>query len=320
MNKMKIAISPIGLGCWGMSDAYGKADREESIATIRMAVDMGITLLDTADIYGGGDNERLVGKAVRGMREKVVIASKFGFRGNEHGELEVCGRPDYVREACDASLQRLQIEAIDIYHLHRLDPDVPIAETVGAMAELIREGKVRALGLSEVSAATLRKAEEIHHMEVLQSEYSLFTKDIEQEILPLCRENGTRILAFSPLGRGFLTGAIVAENQFEQGDYRRSLPRFQGEHLASNLAIVEKIKAFAAGKGITPSQLALAWLLHQGPEVIPLAGMKSRNHLKENLAATRVVLAPYEVAYLRDVTDGISGSRHNEDNLRFIDR
>jgi aryl-alcohol dehydrogenase-like predicted oxidoreductase len=271
-----------------MSDAYGKADRPESLATIRLAVDLGITLLDTADIYGGGENERLVGEAVRGRRDKVIIATKFGFRGNEHGELAVCGRPEYVHAACDASLGRLQTEVIDIYHLHRVDPEVPIAETVGAMAELVAMGKVRALALSEVSAATLRKAEKVHHIAALQSEYSLFTQVVEEEILPLCRANGTTLLAFSPLGRGFLTGTFTSQQQFEEGDYRQNLPRFSGDHLAHNLRLVDELKDIAAGKGITPGQLALAWLLHQGPGVLPLVGMKRRAYLQENLAAAQV--------------------------------
>lgn len=313
-------LPAIGLGCWGMSDAYGKADRAEAIATVRTAVDLGITLLDTADIYGGGNNERLIGEAIRGIRDRVLIATKFGFRGDEHGALAVCGRPEYVREACDASLQRLGTEVIDIYHLHRLDPAVPIGETVGAMAELIDQGKVRALALSEVSAATLQAAEEVHHIEALQSEYSLFTKDVEKEMLPLCRRNGTSLLAFSPLGRGFLTGAFTGFSQLEEGDYRRSLPRFAGEHLASNLLILKKLQEFAAEKGITPGQLALAWLLHQGTGIIPLVGMKRRTYLRENLAATRVVLQPDELDYLRKITSSISGDRHNPDNLKFIDR
>ena len=320
LANITITLPAIGLGCWGMSDAYGKADRDESIETIRMAVDFGITLLDTADIYGGGENEKLIGEAVRGIREKVVIASKFGFRGNEHGDLEVCGRPDYVHKACDASLQRLNTEVIDIYHLHRIDPDVPVAETVGAMAELIKAGKVRKLALSEVSASTLQKAEETHHISFLQSEYSLFTKDVEKEILPFCRKNSTTLLAFSPLGRGFLTGTITADSQMENGDYRKNLPRFSGDNLRNNLKILDKIKKFATDKAITSSQLALAWLLQQGPGVIPLAGMKRRKYLQENLAATQVTLTPDEMAFLRDMTVGISGNRHNQDNLQFIDQ
>lgn len=320
LGNSEVFVSPMGLGCWGMSDAYGQADRTESIATIRMAIDRGIALLDTADIYGNGDNERLVAEAISGRRSKVVLSTKFGFIGNEHGELTVCGKPAYVKVSCEASLKRLNTDVIDIFHLHRIDSTVPVEETVGAMAELIQEGKVRSLGLSEVSKATLAKADKIHHIAALQSEYSLFTKDIEQEIVPACRQAGTGILAFSPLGRGFLSGQIVDENQLEENDYRASLPRFQGDNLQNNLKILQKIKNFASDKGITSSQLALAWLLHQGPDIIPIPGMKRRKHLQENLAALQVRLSPTEIEFLRDATREISGSRHNEGNLQFIDK
>ncbi len=235
-----------------------------------MAVDMGINLLDTADIYGNGDNEILVGEAIRGIRQNVVISSKFGFTGNEHGALEICGRPDYVKQACDASLKRLRTDFIYIYHLHRVDPKVPIDETVGAMAELIKLGKVRSLGLSEVSAVTLKKALKTYNIASLQSEYSLFTKEMEKNILPACKKAEIGVLAFSPLGRGFLTGKTMNEKQFEQGDYRRNLPRFKGKNLKKNLDIVEKINAFATDKGVTASQLSLSWLMHQGSDVFPL--------------------------------------------------
>ncbi len=314
-----ITVAPMGLGCWGMSDAYGRADRTESIATIRQAVEMGISLLDTADIYGSGGNEKLIAEAIKGFRSQVVIATKFGFVGDEHGNLTVCGRPEYVRQACEGSLRRLATDVIDIYHLHRIDPEVEIEETVGAMAELVREGKVRALALSEVSAATLSRAEKIHHISVLQSEYSLFTKDIENEVLTVCREAGTAVLAFSPLGRGFLSGQIVSDSQFEKGDYRAGLPRFQGENLQRNLEILDKIRAMAEEKKLTASQLALAWLVHQGKDIIPIPGMKRRKYLQENLAAMEVQLTVDEIARLRQITSGIAGSRHNESNLKFID-
>jgi len=311
-------IFPLGLGCWGMSDAYGRSDRKESIATIGLAIDLGISLLDTADIYGGGDNERLVGEAVRERRSQVVLATKFGFVGDEHGRLTVCGRPDYVKKACEASLARLGTEVIDLYHLHRVDPLVPIEETVGAMAELVREGKVRALALSEVSAATLARAEKVHHISALQSEYSLFTKDLEGEIMTRCRQAGTVVLAFSPLGRGFLSGKVVDEQQLEEGDYRAGLPRFRGENLRRNLEILETVKDMAADRGVTPSQLALAWLLHQGEDIFPIPGMKRRKYLRENLEAVRICLSPEECEILREATKEIAGARHNEHNLRFI--
>lgn len=314
-----ITLSRMGLGCWGMSNAYGQADRAESIATIRAAIDLGINLLDTADVYGQGDNERLIAEAIRGRRSEVVIATKFGFIGDEHGQLTVCGRPEYVKAACEASLKRLATDFIDIYHLHRMDPEVDIEETVGAMAELVREGKVRALALSEVSATTLARAETVHHISVLQSEYSLFTKEIENEVLPACRQADTAVLAFSPLGRGFLSGKIVAETQLEVGDYRGDLPRFQGENLRKNLEIMQQIKNLAEEKGLTSSQLALAWLLHQGEGIVPIPGMKRRKYLEENLAALRVRLSAEETEALRQMTIGIAGSRHNASNLRFID-
>ena len=314
-----MSVARMGLGCWGMSDAYGRADRSEAIATIRLAVEMGISLLDTADVYGGGDNEKLIAEAIKGLRSQVVIATKFGFVGDEHGNLTVCGKPEYVRQACEGSLQRLATDVIDIYHLHRIDPEVEIEETVGAMADLVREGKVRALALSEVSAQTLSRAEKIHHISVLQSEYSLFSKEIENDVLAMCREAGTAVLAFSPLGRGFLSGQIVCESQLEKGDYRAGLPRFQGQNLQKNLEILGKIRAMAEEKNLTASQLALAWLLNQGKDIIPIPGMKRRKYLHENLAAMDVRLTADEIARLRQITSGIAGSRHNESNLKFID-
>lgn len=320
LNGESREILPLGLGCWGMSDAYGRADRAESIATIRRAVDFGVCLLDTADVYGAGHNEELIAEAITGIRQRVVLASKFGFVGDEHGNPTVCGRPDHVRRACEASLKRLGTEVIDIYHLHRLDPEVAIEETVGAMADLVAEGKVRALGLSEVSAATLARAQRVHHIGFLQSEYSLFTKEVEQEVLPACRRSGTMLLAFSPLGRGMLGGAIGTGHRFEPGDYRATLPRFQGDNLAKNLAILGRIEAMAGDLAVTPGQLALAWLLHQGDDIIPLPGMKRPRHLLENLAALDLQLGPGELGELRAMTREIAGARHNEGNLRFIDR
>ena len=312
-------ISKIGLGCWGMSGAYGKADRKEFIATIHAAIQQSINLLDTADVYGQGHNEELIGEAIRGLRPKVVLSSKFGFVGDEHGAVQVCGRPDYVRAACEESLRRLQTDYLDIYHLHRVDPHVPIQETVGAMAELQAEGKILSLALSEASAQTIRAANSVHRIDFLQSEYSLFTKDIESEVLPVCRELGITVLAFSPLGRGILTGKIGGTTIFAQDDYRSGMPRFAAENLRQNIEMVEELGAFANQKGIRPGQVALAWLLHQGDDIIPLVGMTKRKYLAENLAAVSITLTEKEEKSLREVTRKIAGERHNQHNLRFID-
>lgn len=320
LGEISCEIEPLGLGCWGMSDAYGKADRAESIATIRQAVAMGITLLDTADVYGSGHNEELIAEAIAGLRQQVVLATKFGFVGDEHGQPTICGRPDYVRAACEASLRRLNTDVIDIYHLHRLDTEVPVEETVGAMAELVLEGKVRSLALSEVSAATLERAERVHHIDFLQSEYSLFTRDVEETVLPACRRFGTVLLAFSPLGRGMLSGTIGADHRFEPGDYRAGLPRFQGDNLAKNLSLLRRIQDIAAELEATPSQLALAWLLHQGKDIIVLPGMKRTRYLRENLAALDISLSVGQLAALREISEEVAGERHNEGNLKFIDR
>lgn len=312
LGTQGLSVSELGLGCMGMSEFYGAADEVESIATIHRALELGVTFLDTADTYGRGANEQLVGKAIADRRDLVILATKFGIQSRDAGRLIVNGQPSYVHQACDASLQRLGIDSIDLYYLHRVDPTVPIEETVGAMAELVQQGKVRYLGLSEAAAATIRRAHAVHPISALQSEYSLWSRDPEDEILPTIRELGIGFVPYSPMGRGFLSGKITNPNDFAEDDFRRQQPRFQGENFYKNLQLVERVQAIAAEKNVTPGQLALAWLLAQGNDIVPIPGTKRRTYLEENVAAANISLSADELARIDAVlpTNSAVGDRY----------
>jgi aryl-alcohol dehydrogenase-like predicted oxidoreductase len=302
LGSSRLAVSAIGLGCMGMSDFYGTGDEAESIDVIRRALDAGCSFLDTADMYGPFTNERLVGKAIAGRRDDVVVATKFGNERREDGSfVRINGEPAYVRGACDASLRRLGVDVIDLYYQHRVDPTVPIEETVGAMAELVEAGKVRHLGLSEAAPETIRRAAATAPITALQTEYSLWSRDPEGEILPTVRELGIGFVAYSPLGRGFLTGRFRSPDDFPDGDFRRSQPRFTGENFQRNLDVVAKVRQIAAEKGCTPGQLAIAWLLAQGDDVVPIPGTKRARYLDENLGALEVRLGPDDLARIEEV-------------------
>ncbi|MBY5865284.1 aldo/keto reductase [Rhizobium leguminosarum] len=317
-----LTVSAVGLGCMGMSFAYGASDDAESIKTLHRAIDLGVTFFDTAEVYGPFTNEVLLGKALKPFRDRVVIATKFGFKidANEPGIAAIAGvdsRPEHVRVVAEASLKRLGIDTIDLFYQHRVDPDVPIEETVGAMAELVKEGKVRALGLSEAGSATIRRAHAVHPIAALQSEYSLWTRDPEEEVLATCRELGIGFVPYSPLGRGFLTGAIRKVEDLAADDFRRQVPRFQAENFDANAALVSTLERLAAEKGVTAAQLALAWVLSQGDDIVPIPGARKLHHLEQNAAAADIVLSPAELEQLSEAIPAgqVAGKRYSDASL-----
>lgn len=323
LGSQGLTVSALGLGCMGMSEFYGPADEQESVATIHRALELGVTFLDTADMYGPFTNEELVGRAIRGRRHDVVLATKFGnVRGADGAFLGISGRPDYVREACEASLRRLGVERIDLYYQHRVDKAVPIEDTVGAMAELVRAGKVAYLGLSEAAPPTIRRAHSVHPISALQTEYSLWTRDPEDEILPTVRELGIGFVAYSPLGRGFLTARFRRPEDIPADDFRSQMPRFQGENFYKNFEVVERLEGMAREKGVTPGQLALAWVLARGQDIVPIPGTRRRKYLEENAAAASIRLSAADLQRIEAAAPqgAAAGLRYPERAMAAIDR
>ncbi len=319
LGKSSLVVSAMGLGCMGMSQSYGTPDDAESIATIHHAFDRGMTFLDTADMYGAGLNEEIVGRAIEKRRNEAIVATKFGNMRTPDGSMVVNGRPEYVQQACEASLRRLRISTIDLYYQHRVDPNVPIEETIGAMARLVEQGKVRYLGMSEAGAKTIRRAHAVYPISALQSEYSLWTRDPEQEILGVCRELGIALVAYSPLGRGILTGRIK-NNEFGQNDFRRVSPRFQGENFRKNLELVERVERMASEKRCTPAQLALAWVLARGEDIVPIPGTKRRTYLDEDLGALDIRLSASDLEQIDQIAPlgAASGTRYPEVHMKRV--